>query len=575
MRTFKEIKADLNHATSINDAEALRTLASEAQEQGSKEAEGFALNALGSVARLSGDIQAALEYHRRALAMFEQMGHSEGVSVANGNLGIVHYSIGDYPKALEYYGGALAMYEELGDRAGVAAVTGNMGVVYRMTGDYPSALEHYRRALEMHEEMGRGTGVADVTANMGVVYLNTGDYSQALEHFKRALTLHEDLGNRVGVAKVTGNMGNVYAETGDHTQAFDHYRRARALHEEQGDSAYVSLATGNMVAALFQADKYDEAAELLASQSAMPMDNPVVRALHSADQAKLAERHGDLNAARAFLLEALTIADKTGLRAQSAVFHEKLRDLAQKRNDFEGYIQHNNEHQRITEEIRGKDATQRMAMLEAERKMEAERREREKERALLYGALPEHIATRMLRGESVEDHFENAAVLFADIVGFTTHTSTMHPSETINLLEELYKDFDAICAEHDTTKVKTIGDSYLCFSESAENVAAVAVKMLAPGHTWPDGSPLQLRIGIHAGPLSAGVIGTQRLQYDIWGDTVNVASRMESTGEAGRVQVSAAFAEALSTGGGGESALEKRGEVEIKGKGTMTTYWLE
>ena len=545
MRTFEEIKADINAARKILDTAAMRTLAKEMQELESPEARIVVHNTLGSVHSLTRDFPAAVEHYQRALDICNELGDRRGVASVSSNIGLVYKNSGNYPAALEHFHRALAVLEDLGDRlqAGKAAV--NIGQVHLVTGSYPAALGHLQSALSTYEELKYRRGVALVTGSIGMVHRVTGNYSAALEHCHRARAMEEELGDRQGVALNTGNIGVVHANAGNHQAALEHYRRALSEFEELGDHLGVVGFTGNIVSALIYLGEHKEARAMLQRMDAMQVDDPAITVEREQSRARLQMNRGDLDQAVETLVACLAIAREHSLAAEQAETHKQLRDLAQERNDLAGYVEHNNEHARITEEITGKETTQKMAMMEAERKMEAERSEREKERALLYGALPEHIATRMLRGESVEDHFENAAVLFTDIVGFTTNTSSMHPSETIKLLEELYKDFDTICAEHDTTKVKTIGDSYLCFSESAENVAAVAVKMLAPGHTWPDGSPLQLRIGIHAGPLSAGVIGTQRLQYDIWGDTVNVASRMESTGEPGRIHVSDAFADAL------------------------------
>jgi class 3 adenylate cyclase len=141
-------------------------------------------------------------------------------------------------------------------------------------------------------------------------------------------------------------------------------------------------------------------------------------------------------------------------------------------------------------------------------------------------------------------------------------------------------------------KIKTIGDSYMAVAfpsaQYLQDIVHAAHTMLSHTFTWPHNHELVLfRIGIHVGSVVAGVLGTERMQYDVWGDTVNVASRMESTGEAGRIHVSEAFALLLSPGTshlrerGGDTqfpipySLFPRGEIEIKGKGTMTTYWLE
>ena len=187
------------------------------------------------------------------------------------------------------------------------------------------------------------------------------------------------------------------------------------------------------------------------------------------------------------------------------------------------------------------------------------------------------------------DTHSNAAVLFVDVVGFTTNSNDLLPSEVTSLLANIFKSFDDICKTHGVTKVKTIGDAYLAVafeksadertSESANRMAQAALEMIGASFTWPSGTSVQFRIGLHIGDVVAGVIGSERLQYDVWGDTVNVASRMESTGEPGRIHVSEFFADALRDwkgleGTGRDWKVVERGMVEVKGKGQMQTYWL-
>ena len=624
MRTFEEINVDIEEAIRINDTNALRVLATDLQALATAEAEACAISTLGTAARLTGDYPVALEHYTLALQLYEELGNLSGIANNNVNIGSVNWETGDYLAALEYFQRALEILEHTGDRAGtarvnsgiggvclytgdypaalehyrralmlledlddyvfMARVTGNIGSVYLYTGDYPAALEHYRRALALHIELGDRIGEARATGNIGTVYMHIGDYPAALEHYRRALTLHEELGNRPGVATVTGNMGAVYAKTGDYSAALEQHQRALILLEELGNRAGVASCTGNIIQALISLDRHAEAAELLELQASMLMDDPSIRCAHIEFRSELSEHQGDLDGAQRQLREALSIANEAGLLAEEVRYHLDLRDLAQRRSDFAGYIEHNNEYIRISEEIRGQEATQRLTMLEADRRLEAERRERERVRALLFGALPRSVADRMIRGEAVNgDHFPDAAVLFADVAGFTSGSSSLDASQLVTLLEGVFETFDRICDEQAMIKVKTIGDSYMCFKGDAtpeENAAALARAALAvrsTGFTWPDGSPLRFRIGLHCGPVTAGVIGTQRLQYDVWGDTVNVASRMESSGEGGRIHVSETFAQLLA---GADTAtiqhsLIPRGEVEVKGKGTMRTYWLE
>jgi len=539
---------------------------------------------IGTVYAAIGDYESSLDHFRRALAMHEALGEHRGVANVTSNMGNVFVDTGDYPSALEHYRRALSIYEEHANRSGIASTTGNIGNVYQLTCDYPSALEQYRRALSMHEELASRSGIARIASNMGLVYHQTDDNPLAMECFRRALAIYEDVNDRSGVARVVGNIGVVHHATGDYSSALECYRRALDLHEALGERSGVAAVTGNMIATLLGLHRYDDAKDMMQRHSLMAMDKPGTRAMHHANHAMLSTYLGDLETAREQWITALEIANEAGLRSAAADYHMQLRDLAQQRNDLAAYVEHNIEHARLAEEIRGKEATQKIAMMEAERKIEQVERERAKERALLYGALPKSVADRMIRGEKVSgDHFEAAAVLFADVADFTRNTSALHPSDVVTLLDELFAVVDAICEGHAVVKVKTIGDTYMCFkgdaspAENAQAIDAVALEIHAHVsiRTYPNTAnhiPLRMRIGLHIGPATAGVLGTQRLQYDVWGDTVNVASRMESTGEPGRIHISASFAQALINA---PYSIVPRGEVEIKGKGAMTTYWLE
>jgi len=191
--------------------------------------------------------------------------------------------------------------------------------------------------------------------------------------------------------------------------------------------------------------------------------------------------------------------------------------------------------------------------------------------AVLHSTLPKHIADRVARGEVVNDQFNSVAVLFMDIVGFTTISAQMDASDVVNLLDSVFTMCDAVVNTHGLTKIKTIGDSYMAVA--FENITSAGYAALELLDTIAD---ISVRIGIHCGPVVAGVLGKERLQYDVWGDTVNVASRMESTSEPGRIHVSEAFAHAVQQiKTDGPFSIVERGTVEIKGKGMMTTYWLE
>jgi class 3 adenylate cyclase len=206
--------------------------------------------------------------------------------------------------------------------------------------------------------------------------------------------------------------------------------------------------------------------------------------------------------------------------------------------------------------------------------------EQEKSERLLRNILPAPIATRLKQTEGViADGFPDVTVLFADIVDFTSRTERIAPEQVVEVLNDLFSAFDHLARERGLEKIKTIGDAYMVVGgvpdprpNHAQAVAdmALAMREEVAGRVDPSGQPLQVRIGIDTGPVVAGVIGTSKFSYDLWGDTVNTASRMESQGVPGCIQVTARTWGRLQD----RYRFERRGRVQIKGKGDVVTYFL-
>jgi adenylate cyclase len=199
---------------------------------------------------------------------------------------------------------------------------------------------------------------------------------------------------------------------------------------------------------------------------------------------------------------------------------------------------------------------------------------------LLLTILPRQVIGRLNQGEAmIADRFEGVSVLFADLVGFTEHSARVTPVATVEYLNRLFSEFDALARELGVEKIKTIGDAYMAVAglpdpnpDAFAAIAKMALGMIdrlgrVNGHF---GWPLQIRIGIHSGPVVAGIIGTHRFIYDVWGDTVNVASRLEAYSLPNRIHVSQDIARHLV----GPFALEPRGSIDVRGKGKLETFFL-
>jgi adenylate cyclase len=208
-------------------------------------------------------------------------------------------------------------------------------------------------------------------------------------------------------------------------------------------------------------------------------------------------------------------------------------------------------------------------------------RERDRADSLLCNVLPAAIADRLKKDPArIAEHFDEVTVLFGDIAGFTPMSAEVSPQDLVAALDEVFTAFDDIAQRHGLEKIKTIGDAYMAVggvptprADHAQAVAQMALEMrdVVAKRRFFGTRQLRMRIGIHTGPAVAGVIGRKKLAYDLWGDTVNTASRMESHGAPGEIQLSDATRAALGDGW----VCEERGVSEIKGKGPMRTWWLK
>jgi guanylate cyclase len=201
--------------------------------------------------------------------------------------------------------------------------------------------------------------------------------------------------------------------------------------------------------------------------------------------------------------------------------------------------------------------------------------EQERSEELLLNILPEEVAADLKKdGRTEAKYYESASVLFADMVGFTALADRSSPGDLVATLNEIFSEFDAISTRHGIEKIRTIGDAFMAAAgvpvERADHADAIARAALDMKGFVDRYDGVEFRIGISSGPLVAGVVGTSKFQFDVWGNTVNMASRMESSGEPGRIQISATTHRLLDS----EFECEPRGVVEVKGKGPMNTWYL-
>jgi class 3 adenylate cyclase len=297
----------------------------------------------------------------------------------------------------------------------------------------------------------------------------------------------------------------------------------------------------------------------------------------------------DLVQSEILLKQSIDIFRELGVKDSLYQTLEIYSRLLEEEKRWEEYSRTFKEFHDLKHEVLSTEVQMKLHALEDQRKRDLEEHERkiqkiqiEEQEKLLHNVLPPEIAVKILAGEhNIADLAESVSVFFFDIVGFTEISRMMSPRELLEGLNRIFTHIDALAIEHSIEKIKTIGDAYLAVSgihkpirNHAEQIANFALAIQKQSKEWSlGGTKISFRMGIHCGPVISGIIGSQRFAFDVWGDTVNIASRMESNGQPGKIHVTEDYAELLNANH--QYACIHRGKIDVKGRGFINTFWLE
>ncbi len=526
---------------------------------------------IGLVYRKRSDYTLALEQYNKALTINQELGSNQGMSNNIGNIGIIYESLSDFSNALEYYSRSLALDTEMGNKRGVAWNLSNIGVVYWYLSDYPRALEYYSKALALEEELGNKKGVAVTTGNIGNVYSDFSDYVRALEYYGKALALDEEFGNKSGVSRHSSNIGNAYLGLKEYVQALEYFRKALEYDVELGNKRGVALNTGNIGLVYKELSHYADALEHLNTALALE-ENLGNKCGVARNIGEIGTIHAnkdydgyDPTMAEEYLRKALGMFVELGMKQEQYEAYKELANLYENENRWAESLDHYVKFHELYVAVQSEEATKQAQLMEHRRKIEESERDRQLKIArhevtvnLLHKTLPPSIAERLMDGEkNIADKFEGVSILFADIVGFTPLSARTEPKKMVELLNNLFTRFDKLTVEYNVERIKTIGDAYMVVAgaperceDHAERMARFALVMLKETTSFANevGEDIRMRIGINSGEAVGAVVGETKFSYDLWGDTVNTASRMESHGEAGKIHISEDFRKELLMG---------------------------
>jgi adenylate cyclase len=511
-------------------------------------------------------------------------------AACSGNMGIVFMIQSDYAKALDYYFKALSLHEKVNYKKGQASNLGNIGLVYNEQGDYQKALKYYFKSLQLSEQIDDKMSQAYNLGNIAAVYEVKGEFKLALENYQKVIKINLALGDKSGQAIALGNVGVVYKAMGDYEKALSYFKEALQLNEVLDNKNYQAIDLNNIGDIYVKLNKFDTATLYL--QKAIRFDNE----LHT--QSGLKDDY--------FALHELYLAtDKPAKALEAYKQHIVYRDSMERDENKEAAVQKEMQYDFDKKELAAKTAqeikdnrqrnirnsviagliialTFLVIVFKQRNKINEEKKHSEE---LLLNILPEEVAAELkLKGEAEAKLHANVSVLFTDFKGFTQLSEMVSPKDLISELNHCFVAFDKIIQKHHIEKIKTIGDAYMAVSglpvaneRHAINLvmAAIEIRDFMSGYQQQriaENKPFfELRLGIHSGDVVAGIVGIKKFAYDVWGDTVNTASRMESSGEIGKINIS----ESTFTLVKDHFICEYRGSIDAKGKGKMNMYFVD
>jgi adenylate cyclase len=509
------------------------------------------------------------------------------------NIGINHYEMSNNAEALKNYFIGLKAFEEAGDKRAIGSVYNNIALIYTEEHNYSEALKNHLAAKKIREENGDKRGIAGSYLNIGIIYFEQGNYAEALKNYFEAKKIYEELGDKNEVALAYSNIGVVYKNQEKYAEALQNYFAALKMQEETGDKEGISISYKNIGTAYLEMGKAHEGKEWLNKGLALAKEIGIKTTIQDSYQglARADSALGNYKDAyenhKMYIVYRDSIANKENTEkivqqkmqyefdkkeaqaeAEQAVTKKELQTQKLVRNGFVG----------------GFAVVLLFAILFLGQRNKI-REEKKRSDELLLNILPAEVANEIkLNGHSKPKTFSMVTVMFTDFKDFTDVSQKISAELLVAELDYCFSAFDKLLQKYKIEKIKTVGDAYLCASglpvsshTHATDMVSAAIEIrnfMAERKKEKEAKgeiPFELRIGIHTGPVVAGIVGVKKYAYDIWGDTVNLAARMEENSEVGKVNISGSTYELVKD----QFKCDYRGKIMAKNKGEIDMYFAE
>ena len=546
------------------------------------------LSILGYIYYYLGDSHKSLHYYSNLKEYYKSNNNLKGVSETYTYLGNVYLNESKYFLSLNMYYESLKNAKLINNEQLEANSYVNIGIVYNLLFMFNDAKDFNLRALAINKRYKDNENIANNLLNLAKIYRNQNKLDSSMTFLKESLVYAEQSHNLLLITNILSEKAYLHTTKSEIDEAIKLYKYSIKVNDSINNHLFSSYDKASLARLyLKQKINYEEILPLLndAFQTTKTTNDIKLKELIYYGFAEYYEKKNDLTKALQYY--------KLYMSARDSIFSS---DIKKEAGRLEGKYEMEAElaKQQRNQEI--KESKQNFIINSAILGLIALIvflfflwRERSKSEKLLLNILPKSIEKRLKRKiKYIADSYENVTVVFIDISNFTDMSKSEKPEYIVNMLNKIYTEFDKVADKYSLEKIKTIGDCYMAAAGipdpnenhciAAANFTLEVMKKMQ-GYKIFNGKTLSFKVGIDCGPVVAGVIGEKKFIYDLWGDVVNTASRMEQYSDTGKIQVTERFVECLQKSSNNFSNpnfnLILRGDVKIKGKGIMKTYWME
>ncbi|TVR83429.1 MAG: hypothetical protein EA409_02840 [Saprospirales bacterium] len=540
--------------------------------------------------------------------------------------------IGEYELVRQELGQAMEKASASGDEVLIARVYNQLGVLNIYEFQFPEALTNLQNALTLFKNNNDNNGVAESLNNMASIHFNLKNYQQAKENYRQSMKLREAGGDWTNLGVSYNNLGLVYNRLNELDSALYYHHQSLGIWELLGDHSGIGVTLNHIATVMKHQGELTGALDVLKESYQYLISDPGsllgTKEMVRSEIGLILSMLGQYEEVIEWCRDLCWSSEEAKVKASSQSCCNALHQAYLGLEDFENALEAHVKYVQLGEEIFGSRAIQEVTRLElnyafeqihksdslrfeSERQLQQERINRQrlgltaalgflffvsllvvviskgKRRSdeLLLNILPATVAKELkATGKSAPRKYDLVTVIFADIKGFTNIAEGMTPEELIEEINVIFTDFDRIMEKYGIEKIKTIGDCYMAVCGLPDELddhalrsvqAAIAMQQVMSAINAKkkvEGKEfLEIRIGLHSGPVVAGIVGTKKFQYDIWGDTVNTANRLETTCQPGKINISDSTYQIVKD----HFNCSYRGEIETKGKGKVSMYYVE